>query len=88
MGRPLHLDPERFFPSDPKVRSIAASLFGAVEALPILGPHGHTDPRWFAGNEPFKDAVSLLSALDDPTLFPPPIRENVSLRAAILEAVA
>jgi fructuronate reductase len=28
------------------------------------------------------------SALDDPTLFPPPIRENASLRAAILEAVA
>ncbi len=28
------------------------------------------------------------SALDDPTLFPPPIRENASLRAAILEALA
>jgi fructuronate reductase len=28
------------------------------------------------------------SALDDPTLFPPSIRENASLRAAILEAVA
>ena len=28
------------------------------------------------------------SALDDPTIFPPPIRENASLRAAILEAVA
>src|SRR5258708_14582011 len=60
MGRPLHLHPQRFFPSDPKVRSIAARLFGAVEALPILSPHGHTDARWFAGNEPFEDAVSLL----------------------------
>jgi fructuronate reductase len=30
----------------------------------------------------------LQSALDDPTLFPLPIRGNVSLRAAILEAVA
>jgi len=28
------------------------------------------------------------SALDDPTLFPLSIRENASLRAAILEAVA
>jgi hypothetical protein len=28
------------------------------------------------------------SALDDPTLFPLPIRGNASLRAAILEAVA
>jgi glucuronate isomerase len=60
MGRLLHLDPERFFPPDPQVRSIAARLFGAVEALPIISPHGHTDPRWFSGNEPFEDAVSLL----------------------------
>ena len=60
MGRPLHLDPQRFFPSDPQVRSIAARLFAAVEALPILSPHGHTDPRWFSGNERFEDAVSLL----------------------------
>jgi fructuronate reductase len=28
------------------------------------------------------------SALDDPALFPPPIRENASLRAALLEVVA
>src|SRR5258706_4814157 len=60
MGRSLHLDPQRFFPADPQVRSIAVRLFGAVEALPIISPHGHTDPRWFSGNEPFEDAVSLL----------------------------
>jgi glucuronate isomerase len=60
MGRPLHLDPQRFFPPDPQVRSIAARLFAAVEALPIVSPHGHTDARWFSGNEPFEDAVSLL----------------------------
>jgi fructuronate reductase len=33
-------------------------------------------------------ATPVQSALDDPTLFPPTIRENASLRAAILEAVA
>jgi glucuronate isomerase len=60
MRRPLHLDPRRFFPADPHARSIAVRLFGAVEALPIVSPHGHTDPRWFSGNEPFEDAVSLL----------------------------
>ncbi len=32
--------------------------------------------------------MRVQGALDDPTLFPPPIRENASLRAAILEAVA
>jgi len=60
MGRSLNLDPQRFLPSDPQVRSIAARLFGAVETLPILSPHGHTDPRWFSGNDRFEDAVSLL----------------------------
>jgi glucuronate isomerase len=60
MGQSLHLDPQRFLPADSQVRSIAVRLFGAVESLPIVSPHGHTDPRWFAGNEPFEDAVSLL----------------------------
>jgi glucuronate isomerase len=60
MSRPLHLDPERFFPPDPAVRRIAAQLFSKVERLPIVSPHGHTDPAWFASNAPFEDAVSLL----------------------------
>jgi glucuronate isomerase len=60
MSRPLHLDQERFFPADPNVRQIAVRLFSAVERLPIISPHGHTDPAWFASNAPFEDAVSLL----------------------------
>jgi hypothetical protein len=32
--------------------------------------------------------TQVQSALDDPTLFPLPIRENASLRTAILEALA
>jgi glucuronate isomerase len=60
MGRSLHLDPQRFFPADPQVRSIAVRLFGAVEALPIISPHGHADPAWFSRNGPFEDAVGLL----------------------------
>jgi glucuronate isomerase len=60
MSRPLHLDPERFFPADPTVRRIAVQLFSAVEELPIVSPHGHTDPAWFASNASFEDAVSLL----------------------------
>ena len=60
MSRPLHLDPERFFPADPTVRRIAVRLFATVERLPIVSPHGHTDPAWFASNAPFEDAVSLL----------------------------
>jgi len=27
---------------------IARELYAGVKALPIVGPHGHTDPAWFA----------------------------------------
>ncbi|HEY2145137.1 MAG TPA: glucuronate isomerase [Steroidobacteraceae bacterium] len=60
MSRPLHLESERYFPADAKLRSIAVRLFAAVEKLPIVSPHGHTDAAWFSGNAPFEDAVSLL----------------------------
>lgn len=62
--RPLRLHPERFFPSDPTTRAIAVELFGEVGSLPIVSPHGHTDPRWFADNQAFPDPVSLLVAPD------------------------
>ena len=39
---------------------IAAELFAGIEGLPIVSPHGHTDPAWFSGNAAFEDAVSLL----------------------------
>ena len=32
--------------------------------LPIVSPHGHTDPRWYALNEPFPDPARLLIAPD------------------------
>ena len=60
MTTPLRLDPDRFFPSEPHARQIARALFAGVERLPILSPHGHTDPAWFAGDQPFRDAPSLL----------------------------
>ena len=31
-----------------------------MAGLPIVSPHGHTDPLWFAGNQPFGDATDLL----------------------------
>ena len=54
------LDPDRLFPADPATRAITRSLYQGVKNLPILSPHGHTDPRWFAENECFTDASSLL----------------------------
>ncbi len=56
---PLKLDPDRFLPADSATRAVARSLFARVESLPILSPHGHTDPKWFATDAPFEDATSL-----------------------------
>ena len=54
------LDANRLFPADSESRSIAARLYETVKDLPIISPHGHTDPRWFAFNEPFPDPAKLL----------------------------
>jgi glucuronate isomerase len=35
-----------------------------VAQLPLVCPHGHTDPRWFADDEPFEDPTSLLVTPD------------------------
>lgn len=60
MPRPLYLSPDRLFPSDPAQRDIARRLYKAVAGLPIVSPHGHTDPAWFAGDAPFGNAAELL----------------------------
>ena len=60
MPRPLILSPDRLFPSDPAQRDIARRLYKEVADLPIVSPHGHTDPGWFAGNAPFGNAAELL----------------------------
>ena len=59
MAEILSLDPMRLFPADQQTRSVAASLFAAVEHLPIISPHGHVDPAWFATDAPFEDAVEV-----------------------------
>ena len=60
MSRPLQLSPDRLFPSDPGQRDIARRLYAEVASLPIISPHGHTDPSWFADNAPFGNAAELL----------------------------
>ena len=59
MSAPLILDPDRFFPPEPSARGVARQLFAGIEHLPIVSPHGHVAPEWFAGNAPFEDAVSV-----------------------------
>ncbi len=60
MTRALTLHEDRLFPSEPSQRAIARRLHAEVRGLPIVSPHGHTDPRWFAEDQPFADPASLL----------------------------
>ncbi len=64
MARALILHPDRLFPADPSTRSIARALYATVADLPIVSPHGHTDPTWFADNAAWTDATTLLLAPD------------------------
>jgi len=60
----LVLHPDRLFPADEGPRAIARSLYQDIKDLPIISPHGHTDPAWFALNEPFADPANLLIVPD------------------------
>jgi glucuronate isomerase len=64
MPKPLKLDPDRLFQSDARTRSIARELYAGVAGLPIVSPHGHTDPAWFATNAAWTNATELLLAPD------------------------
>ncbi|MCI0512137.1 glucuronate isomerase [candidate division KSB1 bacterium] len=60
MSQQLRLNPDRFFDPDPIVRNIARELYTEVRDLPIVSPHGHVDPKIFAGNKPFPDPTELI----------------------------
>jgi glucuronate isomerase len=58
----LHED--RLFPAHPLTRAVARRLYREVRDLPIVSPHGHTDPAWYALNEPFPDPAKLFVVPD------------------------
>jgi glucuronate isomerase len=60
----LRLHPDRLFPADLETRSIARRLYAEVKDLPIVSPHGHTDPAWFATDAAFADPSALLIVPD------------------------
>ncbi|HEY6984785.1 MAG TPA: glucuronate isomerase, partial [Rhodanobacteraceae bacterium] len=64
MTKPLQLHEDRLFPAESATRGIAQRLYREVADLPILSPHGHTDPQWFAANAHFSNATELLLAPD------------------------
>ena len=61
---PLELHPDRLFPADPTTRQLARELYATVRDLPIVSPHGHTDPQWYADDAPFPDPSALFIVPD------------------------
>lgn len=54
----------RLFPAEPRVREVAADLYGEVAGAPIISPHGHVDPRILADDIPFADPTELFITHD------------------------
>lgn len=61
---PNLLHEDRLFPAESNLRQVAKELYSSIKDLPILSPHGHTDPSWFAENKPFANATDLLLSPD------------------------
>lgn len=53
------LDPDRLFPIEGRTRDLARGLYQSIQNLPIVSPHGHCDPSWFAKNERFPNPAEL-----------------------------
>ena len=53
------IHPDRLFPAEPVARDVARRLYEEIRDLPLISPHGHTDPRWYAESEPFPDPATL-----------------------------
>ena len=64
MPDPLSLHPDRLFPADPDTRAVARRLHAKIADLPIVSPHGHTDPAWFATDQAWADPAELLITPD------------------------
>ncbi|RJL06630.1 glucuronate isomerase [Paracoccus aestuarii] len=58
------LDDDRLFPLEAQSRDIARALYAQIRDMPILSPHGHTDPRWFAEDQAFPDPAQLFVTPD------------------------
>ena len=58
------IEDDRLFPVDSYSRGLAQELFASVRNLPIFSPHGHTNPAWFAKDEPFDNPAALFVTAD------------------------
>ena len=56
--------PDRLFPVEAHARALARRIYGGTQHLPIVSPHGHTDPRWYAEDKAFTDPATLFVVPD------------------------
>ncbi len=56
--------PDRLLFSDPNQHGLARDLYDSVKSLPIISPHGHCDPKWFAENKRFPNPAELFVTPD------------------------
>jgi len=55
----MMLNENRLFPADGAARAVAVKLYDSIRDMPIVSPHGHCDPRWFAENGAFPNPTAL-----------------------------
>lgn len=60
----MALHPDYLLPTETDARGVARRLYAHVKDLPIISPHGHTDPVWYADNEAFPDPARLFVVPD------------------------
>jgi len=71
-------DPNRLFPVNPATRKLAQDLYAGIRDLPIISPHGHCDPEWFAQNKRFPNPAKLF-VIPDHYVFRMLVSQGVSL---------
>ncbi|MCJ7874441.1 glucuronate isomerase [Phaeobacter sp. J2-8] len=71
-------DPDRLFPIEPRLRDMARAMYQSVCDLPILSPHGHCDPSWFAENARFPNPAELF-VIPDHYVFRMLVSQGVTL---------
>lgn len=76
----MGLHPDRLLPIEPEARAIARRLFAEVEHRPIVSPHGHTEPVWYAENAAFTDPAALF-VIPDHYIFRMLYSQGIALEA-------
>lgn len=71
----------RYFSPDPAQRDIARHLYESVSGLPLICPHGHVDPRWFADPDIALGSPADLLIIPDHYVFRMLYSQGISLES-------